>query len=534
MHTISLTTSNICGTNLANVSISVIGEPKSFFGFSQGDGCSPDTVEFRNISTGSFNSYQWFINGVFISTDSALVNQVFIADTVPKQYYVLLVATNECGVDSMTDTVTINPSSTHAFFNLTDQVICLNDSAQVISYATPGSYIYWDFGDQQNAHGDTAFHTYMLPGNYTITQIAYNCGTDTARRNVFVNSIPDAQLTVSQANCAYDTVRFYNNSSSVNNFGSTWFFGDGDSSHLNEPLHYYDIIGNYTITLYVLDAVTRCYAKASDTISILPYPEASFAIPNLNGCEHTIHPQNNSTGANNYLWNMGNGIIINQFEPVYTYPDTGRYTVTLSATDNTPCSDDTSFSYVTILPVPIASFTPMPAEQNILTPVFFFSNNSIGDSIVSYTWNFGDGTLSFDFEPNHTYPDMGTYLVQLIAINTYACRDTATNDVTVIPFTTIYWPNTFTPNHDEKNEVFKIYGCFDYAGCDIREYSLQIFSRWGRKIFETNDHNFGWDGTYSTGNPAEEDIYSYRLHYIANIDGNVQDTIIRKTFLLMR
>jgi gliding motility-associated-like protein len=53
-----------------------------------------------------------------------------------------------------------------------------------------------------------------------------------------------------------------------------------------------------------------------------------------------------------------------------------------------------------------------------------------------------------------------------------------------------YIPNAFTPNDNKVNDVFNVIG-----GC-FKKFHLQIFDRWGEKIFESFDQSFGWDGTF--------------------------------------
>jgi gliding motility-associated-like protein len=70
----------------------------------------------------------------------------------------------------------------------------------------------------------------------------------------------------------------------------------------------------------------------------------------------------------------------------------------------------------------------------------------------------------------------------------------------------LYVPNTFTPNGDGINEFFVT------LGKDVDEYQLYIFDRWGILIFETNDLNIHWDGTYK-GAPVPIDSYVWKIDY---------------------
>jgi gliding motility-associated-like protein len=79
----------------------------------------------------------------------------------------------------------------------------------------------------------------------------------------------------------------------------------------------------------------------------------------------------------------------------------------------------------------------------------------------------------------------------------------------------IFVPNTFTPNGDEHNEVFRPIAYF------VSEvgYSFSIFNRNGSEIFSTNEPSKGWDGTYK-GSNVQNDNYVYHLQYI-NSDGEL-------------
>lgn len=66
----------------------------------------------------------------------------------------------------------------------------------------------------------------------------------------------------------------------------------------------------------------------------------------------------------------------------------------------------------------------------------------------------------------------------------------------------VFVPNVFTVNGDKLNDVFRIRGVF------IDTYHLEIYDRWGRLIFESNDIENSWDGTID-GKPAPADVYTY-------------------------
>lgn len=64
------------------------------------------------------------------------------------------------------------------------------------------------------------------------------------------------------------------------------------------------------------------------------------------------------------------------------------------------------------------------------------------------------------------------------------------NEVEIIPVAALYIPNAFTPNGDGLNDTF------GGVGEGITDYNIQIFDRWGNLLFESNDINKQWDGSY--------------------------------------
>lgn len=82
---------------------------------------------------------------------------------------------------------------------------------------------------------------------------------------------------------------------------------------------------------------------------------------------------------------------------------------------------------------------------------------------------------------------------------------TSTSNTTeVVPFMSIYIPNSFTPNGDGMNDTFGA------TGEAIKEYSIQVYNRWGEVIFQSDNYSQQWDGTYD-GAKAPQGTYVYKV-----------------------
>jgi gliding motility-associated-like protein len=90
--------------------------------------------------------------------------------------------------------------------------------------------------------------------------------------------------------------------------------------------------------------------------------------------------------------------------------------------------------------------------------------------------------------------------------NIFGC--TFADSIHVVEYcpSTIFAPNTFTPNGDGTNDVFLP------VGRNIAAMRLTIFDRWGAIVFHTDDMNTGWDGTHK-GEFVTDDVYVWRMKY---------------------
>ena len=109
-------------------------------------------------------------------------------------------------------------------------------------------------------------------------------------------------------------------------------------------------------------------------------------------------------------------------------------------------------------------------------------------NITDYLWTFDYGDSSGVKNPIYTYLDKGEHVVSLQVTDFEGCTDIYID--TIRPDIYVYYPNTFTPNSDGKNDVFLV------KGMGVEEFELIIFNRWGEEVFYTDNMEIGWDGTF--------------------------------------
>ena len=200
----------------------------------------------------------------------------------------------------------------------------------------------------------------------------------------------------------------------------------------------------------------------------------------------------------------------------------GTYTVT--ATDVNGCTVIDSYA-VPFHPAPVATFYgPDTVETSNPTALFYDTTQAI----ATWYWTFGDGGISIDSSVAHVYNQEGEYLVTLTVTDSFGCQGITNKTVFFVEEFFFYVPNAFTPNEDNTNDVFLP----RVIGADPNTYELQVYSRNGQLIFETDNLTTGWDGLVGESDKqAIQDVYTYRLYFRTYSDREVVD---RGTVTLIR
>jgi gliding motility-associated-like protein len=189
-----------------------------------------------------------------------------------------------------------------------------------------------------------------------------------------------------------------------------------------------------TVTREFQFVVTNC-SKA--VVADIPQYSNDFNTYVVSCDGYTVKFKNNSIGGFEYHWDFGLSEVpsatSSAFEPEFTYPDTGTYTVKLVVNRGSTCPDSIS-RFVKIYPYFNADFD-FTGKRCPGEPITF-SDKSQGSfmPVRDWRWKFGDGNVSSQQNPTHAYNLGGAYNVTLISENVKGCVDSVTKVVTVDQF----------------------------------------------------------------------------------------------------
>ena len=327
-----------------------------------------------------------------------------------------------------------------------------------------------------------------------------------------------------------NTVQFISASSVDSSLINTWYFGDGVSgSSLANPSYTFSSCGTYTVFHQVEQFDNNgnliCQDSTFQVVTIICNTPcsavASFSAVMVNNQTNVYEFVNSSAVTPNSSilchWSFGDGINIttqNLSNQVHTYGASGLYNVCLVITSGilgttNVCSDTFCMSVqaqVNNTPCNLtANFTTAnTSSSNTISFVNASTGFAAGDSI---RWTFGDGTVSYDLNPTHTFANAGTYTVCLRLVNNTLgappcvsenCQQitvAGTNPCNIIP---IFSADTLSPIN---NYLFTN---------TTASSSATMFTTW----------SFG-DSTTATGNQvyhvySQSGIYNVCMHVVIN------------------
>ncbi|HRG87971.1 MAG TPA: gliding motility-associated C-terminal domain-containing protein, partial [Chitinophagales bacterium] len=257
------------------------------------------------------------------------------------------------------------------------------------------------------------------------------------------------------------------------------------------------VAGSYAVTVF---DTHQCSATGSVTITEPAgiVMNNSFTNPSCPFKEADGTITLNITGGSQpyaYTWsNAASGSQIQSLLP-------GTYNVTVSDANNCSMADTFVLAYLYDFSIEVTPSVDIDYGES--TTLGYTLTGIAGSTVTS--WSPGNSLSCADCEAPVATP-VNTTDYHVAVTNNAGCVAHGMVTVSVVPDYTVFVPNAFTPNNDGNNDVFTIYGNLKA----LAYMQMQIFNRWGEKVFESNDHQFTWDGTYK-GELQPSGIYTWQL-----------------------
>ena len=194
--------------------------------------------------------------------------------------------------------------------------------------------------------------------------------------------------------------------------------------------------GSYTINYYAVDNVgnAEIAKSASFTIQKNKPPVADFTWLPENPFDTETITFNASSSYDEdgsivgYTWQFGDGSTGTGLTAEHKYADNGTYVVKLTVEDDKGATTSVEKTIIVSNKAPVASFSIDPLHPYVKQNITFTSLSVDEDgSIANYTWQFGDGNMSYTKNPVHSYAKKGNYTVKL----TVRDNDGATDEYTM-------------------------------------------------------------------------------------------------------
>jgi PKD repeat protein len=421
-------------------------------------GCHPFTITIDNQSIGA-DQYFWdFGDGSPVSDTSAATFQhtYLNPSNATATYQLQLIVRNVEGCeDTLVRYVTVHPEMTASF---TADVFdgCHPLTVSFTDLSVNADIYLWEFGDGASSVEASPVHTFT---NFGITDTTYTVTLTTSTADgecvkwtswpVVVRPQVEAEFTFSEAfGCHPFEVTFENLSRGGVTY--TWDFGDGTVittmdagpvTHTFLNADFTDIV-EYEVILRV-ENPSSCTSEQRKTVSVYPDIQAGFLASVKEGC-HPLHVDFNnlSFGAQDYLWDFGDGSSSSLRDPSRTFTNTGTvdsvYTVTLVSTASNNYCRDTLAIDIIVHPYVMADFTiPDPLGCNPFDVVI--ENASVNAEL--FRWDFGDGidTVTTTLDPfvhrftNANFVNQREFEITLVAENFAGCTSEIRRTITVEP-----------------------------------------------------------------------------------------------------
>jgi gliding motility-associated-like protein len=436
-YTIRLIITNItgCADTMTKTDYITVNGPAAGFDALKNSAClnTGGGIQFTDSSTTdglhAIKNWQWDFGDNSIQTfTTPPFNHVYTA----AGYYTVRLKTMDtqgCS-DSIIKQNFLYISNPKAGFSSPDTMSCQNKPVNFINQSLGPALNYsWNFGDATNSSSSDPVHNYASVGVYDIglkIMDSYGCRDSVFKSKYIRIDEPRASFKLSDSvgTCPPLIVSFTNQSKYYRQLA--WDFGDGTGAQMDNPVHYYNYPGTYYARLTVTSpgGCTDTFSKRID----IKGPTGTFMYDKTVSCNPgTVAFTAQTENAKSFIWDFNDGSTINTGDSIvnHTYSSLGIYVPRMILEDAQGCKVPV-LGKDTVRIFGVSSL--FNSNKNLLCDagIVSFNDSSLSnDFITEYEWRFGDGSISTDKDPSHTYSATGVYPVQLIVTTANGCKDSS-------------------------------------------------------------------------------------------------------------
>jgi gliding motility-associated-like protein len=341
-----LITNGLCRDSLADT---IIVNPLPLADFTAVDVCNGVPVTIQNnssISSGSINSNNWTFGDA--QTSSLVQPGTHIYSTSGDYTIILTTLSDKLCKDTFSLNLTIhdNPVSRFSIDSVCAGIPNTFTDSSTIASGTI-NHRYYLYNNSIIGIDSTFNYIFNGYGSYPtilVTESDFGC-RDTSYETAIVHSLPVIDISgLPRSGCQPLDVLFENHSTNIDGpiNSITWNFGDDDSSNIDLPLHTYLTSGLFDVSMTAVSSY-GCVNDSTytDYIEVYPKPIADFIHDPAPAdmLSPVVYFTNQTTLADNFLWNLGDSTFTNESDPVHQYNAPGTYTVELIATNDEGCKD---------------------------------------------------------------------------------------------------------------------------------------------------------------------------------------------------
>jgi gliding motility-associated-like protein len=422
-----------------------IGRPSSFIRSSVKSCTNGRTVYFSDSSTTvtgrKIVQWEWYFGTEQKKVTQSQSQELSYTFTRDGLNPVRLVVTDDKGCSTETTTsVFVSNGAIKASFTTASNTVSPGTDVKFTNTSStydPANTVYnWDFGDGRQSVESSPEKTFDQPGTYFIKLVARNTLTgciDSTVSQLIVKVVNAAfsmrNSFITRDNCLPMEVKFTNTSS--NSVRVLWDFGDGVTSTLANPTHFYTKSGTYVITQKVFSDNGTMYVTI-DTVRVA-VPTVKLFADSLMGCaDQLTNFTARADQASQFAWDFGDGTLMTNGDSSMThrYMQAGVFSPRIILFDANGCavaSTLTDSIRIDSLAVDITA----PNGQFCAPKTISFAADvvtAVKGQRLSYVWSSGSQTAS-TANASFLFDKAGTYPVQLAVTTQYGCTKTITKQV---------------------------------------------------------------------------------------------------------